>query len=218
MNDIRQKILEVSKLLYEKGMLGAYEGNVSVRDGDKVYITPTGQCKGYLTENMIVVTDIDGKKLEGELEPSSEIKLHLAVYKLRPDVKSVIHDHSVFATAYAMANKPIETKALPEMIIDYTMIPVVKYGTPSTNEIHEGIKDYVFDTNAFLLANHGLVAYGNDVYQAFFRIESVENMAKTLTIAKLLGGEKAIPDEKLDVLYAMHKAKFGTGKIVQGPL
>jgi L-fuculose-phosphate aldolase len=210
--EIKEKIVEISRIMYQKSMVNAYEGNVSVREDDIVYITPTQVCKGYLAEDMISVTDMQGNLLEGR-PASSEIKLHLEIYRLRPDVKSVIHNHSPFATAYAIANKPIETKAYPEMIIAFDRIPVVDYGTPSTSEIYNGIERYIYDTDVLLLANHGIVSSGKDVYDAFFKIEAVENIAKTLTITRLIGGEKPIPEDKIEELYKIRMQNFGRNKI-----
>lgn len=203
--EIKRKIVEVSKLLYEKGMVNAFEGNVSVREGDRVYITPNAVCKGFLTEDMIVTTDMEGNVLDGYNRPSSEIRMHLATYRYRPDVKSVVHAHSPYATAYALANRPIETRAYPEMIVLFDKIPLAPYGTPSTDEIHKGFKDYLKDYDIILLANHGIMTVGKDVYDSFFKLESAESIAKVLTLAEQVGGEKELPEEKLQQLYNMRK-------------
>lgn len=200
---LRSSIIEVSKLLYAKNLATAFEGNVSVLENGKVYITPSSMCKGFLTEDMLVVLDMEGKVLEGSYRPSSEAKLHLAAYRSRPDIKSVVHAHPPYATAFAVANKPIETKAYPEMIVLYGKIPLAAYGTPSTDEIYYGMNQYVKDYDIILLANHGVIAFGNNVYDAFFKLESVEGIAKVLTLAGQLGGEKALPQNKLEELYEM---------------
>lgn len=212
-NEIKERIIEVAKNMYNKKMVNAFEGNISVKEGEKVYITPSGVCKGYLREEMITIVDETGIVLEGNYAPSSELKLHLAVYHLRKDVKSVIHNHSPFATAYAIANKPIETLAYPEMIIAFDKIPVVKYGTPSTDEVHSGLSEYIFNTDVFLIANHGIVSIGSDIYDAYYKIEAAESIAKTLTIAQLLGGGAQLPDEKIEILYKMRKDKFGMDRM-----
>ncbi len=200
---IRRNITEVSKLLYDKGMVNAFEGNVSVIHEQKVYITPSAVCKGFLSEEQIIVTDLKGNVLEGNLKPSSEIKLHLAAYEKRSDILSVVHAHSPYATAYAVAGRPIETKAYPEMIVLFGKIPIVSYGTPSTDEIFKGMEEYIYEYNVMLLANHGIIAFGSDVYEAFYRLESAESIAKVLFLTKLLGGEKELPREKLEILYKM---------------
>ncbi|WP_010251774.1 class II aldolase/adducin family protein [Acetivibrio cellulolyticus] len=202
---IRKNIVKVSKLMYDKELVNPYEGNVSILHEEQVYITPAGICKGYLTEDMIVVTDLNGNVLEGMYKPSSEIKLHLASYKLRSDIRSVVHAHPPFSTAYAVANKPIETKAYTEMIALFDKIPVAKYGTPSTDQITDGIKDYIDNYDIILLANHGIISVGTDIFNAFFKLEAAESMAKTLLLTKMLGGEKELPDVELEKLYEMNK-------------
>lgn len=202
---IRKRIVEVSKLMYDKGLVNPYEGNVSVLHEEKVYITPGGIYKGCLSEDMIVVTDLNGNILEGMYKPSSEIKLHLAAYKNRRDIKSVVHAHPPYATAYAVANKPIETKAYTEMIAIFGKIPLAKYGTPSTDEISVGIEEYIGMYDIILLANHGIVTVGTDINNAFFKLEAAESMAKTLLLTKMLGGEKELPENELEKLYKMYK-------------
>lgn len=202
---IRSSIVEVSGLLYSKNLATAFEGNISVIEDDKIYITPSGICKGLVTEDMLAVTDLKGNVLEGRYKPSSEIKMHLAAYRSRPDIKSVVHAHPPYATAFAVANKPIETKAYPEMIVLYEKIPLAAYGTPSTDEIYYGMEQYIRDYDIILLANHGVIAVGSDVYNAFFKLESAEGIAKVLTLAAQLGGEKELPQNKLDELYELRK-------------
>lgn len=202
---IRKDIVEVSRLLYSKNLATAFEGNISVIEDDKIYITPSGICKGFVTEDMLVVMDLKGNVLEGSYKPSSEAKMHLAAYRSRPDIKSVVHAHPPYSTAFAVANKPIETKAYPEMIVLFGKIPLAAYGTPSTDEIYHGMEQYINEYDIILLANHGVIAVGGDVYNAFFKLESVEGIAKVLTLAGHLGGEKELPQNKLDELYEMRK-------------
>lgn len=202
---IRSSIVEVSRLLYSKNLATAFEGNISVIEDDRIYITPSSICKGFVTEDMLVVMDMEGKVLEGGCKPSSESKMHLAAYRSRPDIKSVVHAHPPYATAFAVANKPIETKAYPEMIVLFEKIPLAPYGTPSTDEIHYGMEPYIKDYDVILLANHGVIAVGSDVYNAFFKLESVEGMAKVLTLAERLGGQKELPQNKLKELYEMRR-------------
>lgn len=206
MNDIKKQIVEVSKWLYEKGMVTAYEGNLSIKYGDRVYITPSAVCKGFLDENMIVVVDLEGNPIEkSEYKPSSETKIHLYIYRERDDVASVIHSHAPHSTAYAIANKPIATKAYPEMMAVFGQVPLINYGTPSTDEIYAGLKDYIDEYNVYLLANHGIVSVGKDIRQAYFRMESIENIAKTLLLAKLAGGEVDLPQNKIDEIEVMRE-------------
>jgi len=206
---IKKQIVEISKIMYEKGMVNAFEGNISVLYKNKVYITPSAICKGFLTEEMIVAVDLSGNVIEGGYKPSSELKLHLAAYRFRPDINSVIHAHSPYATAFAVANKPIETKAYPEMIALFGKVPLADYGTPSTDEIYYGVEKHIIDYDVILLANHGIMSVGKDVYDSFFKLESAESIAKVLLLTNLLGGEKNLPEDKLSELYKRReKEKF----------
>lgn len=209
---IREQIVRVSKLMYERSMANAFEGNVSMRDGNSIYITPSRICKGFLNEDMIVKTDMNGNVLEGMYKPSSEIKLHIAAYRKREDIWSVVHAHPPYATAFAVANKPIETKGYAEMIMLFGKVPVSEYGTPTTDEIYRGMEECLVDYDVILLANHGIVAVGRDCFDAFYKMEAAETMAKTLILAKILGGEKEIPDDKLKVLDEMRE-KFENQKL-----
>jgi len=202
---IRSSIVEVSRLLYSKNLATAFEGNVSVIEDDRIYITPSGICKGFVTEDMLVVMDLKGNVLDGKYKPSSEARMHLAAYRSRPDIKSVVHAHPPYATAYAVANKPIETKAYPEMIVLFDKIPLAAYGTPSTDEVYEGMNRYINEYDIILLANHGVVACGSDVYNAFFKLESAEGIAKVLMLAGQLGGERELPQNKLEELYELRR-------------
>lgn len=197
---VKKELVEIAGWMYQKGLVNAFEGNLSIRDADRVYITPSQVCKGLLTVDMIMVTDMEGSVLEGTLKVSSEARLHLGSYKVRPDIHSVIHTHSPYATAYALANKPVETRAYPEIIVQYGKIPLAPYGTPSTEEVFQNAESYIRQYDIILLANHGILALGKNAYDAFFKAESAESIAKTLLLAKTLGGAKELEESKLDQL------------------
>ena len=199
-------ILDLSKIIYDKGMVNAFEGNLSVRTGEGLLITPSQTCKGFLKEDMLVETDMQGKVTKGNRKPSSEILLHLEAYSIRKDIHAVIHAHSPYATAFAVANKPIETKAYPEMIVLFGEIPLVKYGTPSTPDICADLKNHLHDHDVVLLANHGIVAIGKDLN--FFKLESAESIAKVLLLSHMLGGEFELPPDEVCKLHEMGKKGF----------
>lgn len=205
----KQQLVEVAKLAYSKSLVNAHEGNLSIRVNDRVYITPSGVCKGFLDEDMIAVTDLNGRVLGGTHKPSSEIRLHLLTYAERPDIGAVVHSHAPYTTSYAVANKPIETKAYPEMIVFFGKIPLADYGTQSSDEIFRGVRKYIPDHDVVLLANHGVMTVGRDIYDAFFKLEAAESIAKVLTLSNILGGEKELPPEKLEELYNLRKGKKG---------
>ncbi|NLU36920.1 MAG: class II aldolase/adducin family protein [Clostridiales bacterium] len=208
-SDIKMEIIKISKKLYDRQMVNSNEGNVSIRSGDKVFITPSQVCKDELTEDMICVTDLEGNQLEGSMKPSSEIGLHLHIYKLRSDIKGIVHCHAPYSTAFAIARKPIVSKGYTEMIVLYDKIPVAAYGAPSTPEIYKDVKTYIHQTDAFLLANHGLVTVGKTLKDAYLLSESVESIARTLLYAHLLGGEYPLTQPELNQLYEMRKKNLG---------
>ena len=202
---LRSEVVRISKLMYEKGMVNSLEGNVSAKDGSRIYITPTGICKGALTEDMLVVINERGEVLEGSYTPTSELKLHLECYRLRPEIAAVVHNHSPFATAYAIADRAIQSKAYPEMMIAFDKIPVIPYGAPSTDAVHAGLYKFIDKTDVFLISRHGVVSVGANPNDAFYKIEAVESVAKTLTLAKLIGGEAPLSDEQIRTLYDMRE-------------
>ena len=206
MNERAQKAqdcLKAAKLLYRRFLVNTYEGNVSVRLGDTILITPSAVCKEELEVDDLVEVDIaTGQTLSARngRVPSSETKMHLCVYKNRPDIMGVAHAHPPFATAYAVAGKPIETRAYPEMRILYDRIPLCRYGRPGTDDVNVDIPEVIKTHDVFLLANHGLVAAGPDAMTAAYRLEGVESIAKVLTLTHLHGGESALPRAELDAL------------------
>ena len=209
----KEQVISIAKKLYERQMVNTNEGNVSIRAQGRIYITPSQVCKELLTPEMIVVTDLEGRQLEGTLKPSSELLMHLHVYGLREDIGGIVHNHSPFATAFAIARKPIATKGYTEMIYLYDQIPVADYGAPGTLEIARGIERYIHQTDVILLANHGLLAVGKDLTDAYLKAESIESIAKTLLLAHALGGEHPLPQKDLDHLYEARKAQLGKDRI-----
>ncbi|MGM0366436.1 MAG: class II aldolase/adducin family protein [Actinomycetota bacterium] len=184
----RKDIIEVCKRIYRQGWVAANDGNVSIKLTDDLYLcTPTGMSKGYLTTDQLVKVDGSANKVEGELKPSSEIKMHIDVYKNRPDVTSVVHAHPTTATGFACAGMALDECVIPEVVIALGSIPLAEYGTPSTEEIPNNIRKYLANHNVFLLENHGALSIGSDVYQAYYRMESLELFAKIYLVAKQLG-------------------------------
>ena len=205
-----QDCLKAAKLLYSRFMVNAYEGNVSVRLGDSILVTPSAVCKEELEADDLVEVDIaTGETLyarSGRV-PSSETKMHLCIYKSRADVMGVAHAHPPFATAYAVAGKPIETRAYPEMRVLYDRIPLCRYGRPGTEAINADVPDVLRTHDVFLLANHGLVAVGPSALVASYRLEGVESIAKVLTLCQLHGGENALPRDELGAIQEIYYEK-----------
>ena len=162
------------------GFVAANDGNISVKVSEnEYYCTPTGVSKGFMTPDMIIKIDADGNKLEGKLNPSSEIKMHMRVYRERPDVNAVVHAHPPTATAYAVAGIPLDKYLLPEAILVLGDVPICKYGTPSTMEIPDSLEPYIQTHDAFLLQNHGALTVGCNLTKAFFVMEEVASTRAT---------------------------------------
>src|SRR5215218_1960927 len=180
----RREIVRVGKLMYERSYVVSSDGNVSVRlDDGRIVATPTQVNKGRMTEEMLAVTDIEGKALN-DRRASSELAMHLLIYREREDVRAVCHAHPPHGSAFAVAGLAIDAPILSEVILTLGCVPLAEYGTPSTNELTDAMVPFVGHHNALLMANHGAVAYGGDVWQAFDRLETLEHTAKIAILAR----------------------------------
>ncbi|NLK07552.1 MAG: class II aldolase/adducin family protein [Firmicutes bacterium] len=204
---LKRDIIEVGRRIYNSGFVAANDGNISVRLSDKLILTtPTGVSKGFMTPDMIVTCDMDGNVVSGSWRPSSELKMHLAVYKAREDVKSVVHAHPPYGTAFAVAGFALEKPIMPEVVINLGWVPLTQYGTPSTEEIPDAVLPYLPRHDAFLLQNHGALTVGSDPYNALFKMETLEMGAKISLLARLLGGEKEISPPDVDRLIDLRQS------------
>lgn len=186
---LKNQIVEVGKRMYDRGYVASNDGNISAKvDDERVVITPTGVSKGYITPDMMVVCDMEGKVLNGsDKKASSEVFMHIQVYKDRPDVRSVCHSHPPYATGYAVAGIPLDKCVLPEVIIALGNIPLVEYGTPGTDEFYKPVVPLLKDYDAFLLANHGALTVGKDVLNAYHKMETLEHFAHITYVAQQVG-------------------------------
>lgn len=193
----RKLIVEIGKLMYDKGYVTSSDGNISYRLGENLILaTPTQVSKGRMTEDMMALTDLQGNALN-DRRMSSEIKMHLLIYNMRPDVGAVCHAHTPHGTAFAAAGLSIDAPILSEVILTLGCVPLTAYGTPSTSELTDALKPYVEHHNALLLENHGVVAYGKDLWQAFDRLETLEHTAKIAILARSLGGANDLPPDAI---------------------
>lgn len=196
--ELKQDIVEIGRRIWLRGYVAANDGNISVRIGpDEFLSTPTGVSKGFMTPEMIIKINGAGEVLSGDLKPSSEIKMHLRVYLERPDVTGVVHAHPPISTAFAVAGIPLNKKFLPEVIVTLGEIPLTEYATPSTDEVPEAVAELVKDHDALLLANHGALTLGSDVFNAYYKLETMEHYANISLAAKQLGGEWELPPERI---------------------
>ncbi len=206
---IKQEICEVGHRLYDHGFVAANDGNISVKlNNNEFYCTPTGVSKGSLTPDMIIKIDAEGNKIEGALNPSSEIKMHLRVFRERPDVNAVVHAHPPVATAFTVAGIPLDRYILPEAVLTIGDVPTCAYGTPSTMEIPDSLMPYIQEHDAFMLKNHGALTIGNTLTRAFFTMEEVEFNAKIMKYAMELGRIEEISEEKMYALMDL-RVKMG---------
>jgi L-fuculose-phosphate aldolase len=199
--EFRQDIIEIGKLVFQKGWVAANDGNITIRmDSETILATPTGVCKGLMHPDDLIVLDNKGNKISGRKEGTSEIAMHLTIYGLRPDIKAVVHAHPPVATGFATAGKPLNLALLPEVIIGLGCVPLADYGLPGTPALTEGMLPLIPKYDALLMANHGAVCYGEDVYKAYFRMETMEHFARIQLVAELLGGPKVLPRVEVDKL------------------
>jgi L-fuculose-phosphate aldolase len=208
--EAKNMIVEIGRRVWTKGWVAANDGNISVKlDEDEYVCTPTGVSKGFMDVGDLIVVDGEGRKRSGgPLKPSSEIKMHLHVYKNRPDIHSVVHAHPPTSTGFAVAGMSLDQCALPEVAIVLGQIPCVPYGLPSTDEIPQAIDPYLQRTNAVLLANHGALTWGNDLMQAYHRMETLEHFASILMVAMQLGKVNLFSEEQVKALENL-RDRFG---------
>ena len=209
--EIKKQICEIGKRIYNKGMVASNDGNISVKIGENEFLcTPTGVSKGFMTPEYICKVDANGKVIQANpgFKPSSEIKMHMRVYRERPDVTSVVHAHPLYATSFAIAGIPLTEPIMPEAVIALGCVPIAEYGTPSTEEIPDAISKYLQHYDAVLLANHGALSFSDSLLSAYHKMESLEFYAQLLYQAKVLGGPKQLTESQVQRLYEIRR-QFG---------
>jgi L-fuculose-phosphate aldolase len=197
-SSLRADIVEVGRRMYARGYTASNDGNISVRLGtDRLLMTPKSVCKGFMSPDMMCITDVEGRKLEGDRDPSSEMLMHLEVYRQRPDVQAVVHAHPPTATGFAVAGIPLDRAVLAEVVTTLGSIPIAEYATPSTQELPVAVRKYIRAHDGMLLANHGALTVGSDLFAAYYKMETIEHFAKISLVARLLGRENLIAREEL---------------------
>lgn len=179
--EAKKQIIAIGKRMYDKGFVASNDGNISCRVGpNTIWTTPTGVSKGFMTPDMLVKMNFDGKVLMGKLKPSSEVKMHLRVYNENPDVMAVTHAHPPVATSFAIAGISLDRAILPEAVVNLGSVPIAHYATPGSQDVPDSIAPYCNTHNAVLLANHGALSWGKDLTEAYHRLESLEYYATVL--------------------------------------
>jgi L-fuculose-phosphate aldolase len=199
---LRQDIVRTGRMMYERGWIAANDGNVTVRlDARRILATPTGVCKGRMVPEDLIICDNDGNKVSGDRERTTEMAMHVAIYHARPDVHAVVHAHPPVATGFAVAGRALNLGLMPELIVSLGSIPLAEYGLPGTPALVDGMLPYIGKYNAILLANHGAVCYGENVEQAYARLETLEHLARIALVAEVLGGPKVLPRAEIEKLF-----------------
>jgi L-fuculose-phosphate aldolase len=207
---LRELICEIGRRAYARGMGAANDGNISVLlDDGTLLCTPSGVSKGFMTPDMICLTDRSGRLLEDHgRPPSSEITMHLRVYERRGDVRAVVHAHPLYATVHAVCGRPLTQQIMPESTMFLGEVPITPYGLPSTPELSDAITPYLDRYDAILLENHGALTYGHDLTSAYFRMEALDYYAKVIYLSAQYGGAKEFNTEQVAKLLEIQRTRF----------
>ena len=213
--DLRRQLARFSRWVHRLGYTPGTAGNLSIRlDEHLILATPTGCSKGLLHPVDMVIIDNDGHKLSGARNVTSEIGMHLAVYRMRPDVQAIVHTHPPIATAFAACGKALDQPICSEILMTTGLVPLASYATTGTEEVSASLEPFIPDHDAVLLANHGLLTYGSSLTDAFMKTETVEHFAQVCLCAHQLGGAMPLRDidiEKLHRARARYKLNASKG-------
>lgn len=206
-DQIRRDLCEVGRRVFQHGWVAANDGNFSVRVGaDEFIVTPTGVSKGFMTPESMVYVNLAGESLDGRGKVSSEWKMHRISYEKRSDIGAIVHTHCPHATAFSVAGLALDRCVLPEQIVSLGAVPLAPYGRPGTHDLYQGMLPFIEKSNAFLLKNHGVVTYGKDLWEAFFRHEALEHAARIQILAQQLGRVETLTREQVEGLAKSREA------------
>ena len=193
---LRQEICRTGKMLHQCGFVAGYDGNISVRvERDLVLSTPTSVCKGMMQPEDLVLADMNGRQLDGRRNPSTELGMHLLFYRMRPEVRAVVHAHPPTATAFATVGQALDEPLVAEVVVTFGSIPLAPYGMPGTSELHDALRPYIPGHDAILMANHGVVTCGYDLRDAYMKMEKVEHYARIVAVSRQLGAARPLSPE-----------------------
>lgn len=203
---LKEEICEIGRRIYQKGFAAANDGNISIRVGDnEVLCSPTMICKGFMKPEDICAVDLDGKQIAGIRKRTSEVLLHLAIMKHRPDVKAVVHCHPPHATAFAVAGEPIPQCILPEVEVFMGEVPIAPYETPGDQRFANTVVPFLESTNTIILKNHGTVSFGKTLEEAYWKTEILDAYCRILLLAKQLGPVEYLNEQKSRELLDLKK-------------
>jgi L-fuculose-phosphate aldolase len=215
----REEIVRYGRTLHEKGFVAAMDGNLSVRlKQDRILVTPTGLSKGSMRPADLVIVDLEGKQVAGRRHVTSEIGMHLMIYRTRPDVKAIVHAHPPTATGFAAAGVALTEPLVCEVVMGLGCIPLARYGTPGTAELAQSLEPYVPKYDAILMSNHGVVAYGDTLEHAYMKMETVEHFAQISLVTHMLGRQQPLQEREIEKLLLARTKYFGAKNAASMPL
>lgn len=215
----RREIVQLGRMLHANGFIAATDGNLSVRlDQRRILITPTGMSKGAMRPGDLVVADMDGRRLKGKREITSEVGMHLLIYRMRPDIQAIVHAHPRTATGFAAAGIALNQPLVCEVVIGLGQIPLAPYGTPGTPELARTLEPLVPDYDAILMANHGVVTYGADLRSAYMKMETVEHFAQITLVTRMLGQQQPLAQPDLEKLLEVRSRYVGVNSAAAMPV
>jgi L-fuculose-phosphate aldolase len=206
----REEIVRYGRMLHERGFVAAMDGNLSVRlDDQRILVTPTCISKGAMRSGDMVIVDLDGERVAGRRNVTSEIGMHLLIYRTRPDITAIVHAHPPTATGFAAAGMPLTEPLVCEVVMGLGCIPLARYGTPGTSELAKTLEPYVPHYDAILMSNHGVVTYGDTIEHAYMKMETVEHFAQIALVTHLLGRQQPLTGVDVEKLLIARTKYFG---------
>lgn len=215
----REEIVRYGRMLHERSFVAAMDGNLSVRlKGDRILVTPTCVSKGAMRPADLVIVDLDGKRVAGHRNVTSEIGMHLLIYRMRPDIEAIVHAHPPTATGFAAAGMPLTEPLVCEVVMGLGCIPLARYGTPGTSELAQTLEPFVPAYDAILMSNHGVVSYGDTLEHAYMKMETVEHFAQIALVTHLLGRQQPLKQVEIEKLMVARSRYFGAKIAAAMPL
>jgi len=206
----REEIVRYGRMLHDRGFVAAMDGNLSVRlKHGCILVTPTCVSKGAMRPADLVIVDLDGQHVAGRRNVTSEIGMHLLIYRMRPDIQAIVHAHPPTATGFAAAGLPLNEPLVCEVVMGLGSIPLARYGTPGTSELAQTLEPYVSHYDAILMSNHGVVAYGDTLEHAYMKMETVEHFAQIALVTHLLGRQQPLQEGEIEKLMLARTKYFG---------
>jgi L-fuculose-phosphate aldolase len=215
----REEIVHYGRMLHQRGFVAAMDGNLSVRlDSERILVTPTCVSKGAMRTADMVIVDTEGQRVSGRKNVTSEIGMHVLIYRMRPDIHAIVHAHPPTATGFAAAGMPLSEPLVCEVVMGLGSIPLARYGTPGTSELAQTLEPFVAEYDAILMSNHGVVTYGDTLEHAYMKMETVEHFAQIALVTHLLGRQQPLKEREIEKLMLARTKYFGAKRAASMPL